>query len=147
MTAVDKWLGAWAGPNTLYYEGKELLSDGTAEVRATGQGRFVTLTYTWAYEGAPQEGVIVFPAAVGEQPLRAALFDSWHTGGDLMVFQVLEPVEGVTRLKGSYGTPPEEWGWRIELSQPQAGTLLMRHFNITPDGQEEIAVRADYGRG
>jgi len=24
--------------------------------------------------------------------------------------------------------------------------LLMRHFNITPDGQEEIAVRADYGR-
>jgi hypothetical protein len=37
--------------------------------------------------------------------------------------------------------------WRIGLSQPQAGMLPMRHFNITPDGQEEITARADFGRG
>ena len=144
---VKDWLGAWTGKNTLYFEEKVLTSDGTAEVRAAGQGRLVTFTYTWQYEGDPHEGVIVFPANAGEKPARVALFDTWHTGSDLMALTAMPQDDGVIRVMGAYGTPPEEWGWRIELSLPQPGALLMRHFNITPEGREEIAVLADYGRG
>jgi hypothetical protein len=146
--ALDQWLGAWTGKNRLYFDGKELDSDSTAEVSAAGQRRLVSLAYTWAYEGEAQEGLIAFPARLGEQPVDAALFDTWHTGGGLMVMKASWREDGVVVMTGSYAAPTgPDWGWRIELSAPRPSALLIRHFNLMPDGPEEIAVQAEYGRG
>jgi hypothetical protein len=50
-------------------------------------------------------------------------------------------------LRGSYAAPPgPDWGWRIDL-RPQGGDdLRMVMFNVTPEGQEELAVEAVYGQ-
>jgi hypothetical protein len=39
-----------------------------------------------------------------------------------------------------------DWGWRVELHVEPGGTLLVRHDNILPDGQEALAIEARYAR-
>lgn len=38
-----------------------------------------------------------------------------------------------------------QWRWRTEFA-PGEDTLIVRHFNITPDGNEAIAVEFIYAR-
>lgn len=49
---------------------------------------------------------------------------------------------------GSYGAGAggERWGWRTEVSQPDAEHLDIRMFNITPGGEEALAVEVNYRR-
>jgi hypothetical protein len=50
-------------------------------------------------------------------------------------------------VRGSYPAPTgPDWGWRIELDLRLADQLQMRMVNITPDGQEMLAVQAVYAR-
>lgn len=54
---------------------------------------------------------------------------------------------GEVAVEGSYPAPPgPDWGWRITLEQPSADALLMRMYNITPDGTAALAVEASYSR-
>jgi hypothetical protein len=54
--------------------------------------------------------------------------------------------QGTVRVLGSYAAPPgPDWGWRIEI-EPAAGSWTLRMFNITPDGQEVLAVEATLSR-
>lgn len=54
---------------------------------------------------------------------------------------------GVVSLRGSYPAPPgPDWGWRIELENHERASLVMRMINISPEGQEALAVLAQYER-
>jgi hypothetical protein len=45
------------------------------------------------------------------------------------------------------GEPPgPPWGWRTEIAQPEPDRLVITHYNITPDGQEAMAIETDYRR-
>jgi hypothetical protein len=44
---------------------------------------------------------------------------------------------------GRYAAPPgPDWGWRIELVGEGPDVLVLRMLNITPDGEEALAVEA-----
>ena len=47
---------------------------------------------------------------------------------------------------GSYCAGGERWGWRTEVSQPDPEHLDIRMFNITPAGEEALAVEVNYTR-
>ena len=139
--------GAWAGPSRLILEGTVYDSESTARVRHVGQGRFVAASYTWSIEGEPQAGEIVFPAALGDAPANAAWLDSWHMGDVIMFCQATFNRDGFASLLGSYAAPTgPDWGWRTELGLNADDLLVLRMFNITPEGQEELAVHAEYRR-
>jgi hypothetical protein len=54
---------------------------------------------------------------------------------------------GVVSLRGSYAAPPgPDWSWRIEIEAEGVSFLLVRMFNITPLGEEALAVLARYER-
>lgn len=50
-------------------------------------------------------------------------------------------------LNGTYGSGEgPDWGWRTEFNLTGPDTLVMEAYNITPDGQEALAVRAKLTR-
>ena len=138
--------GAWTGSNRLWMmpdsEAEE--SAGTATISFSGQGKFVELRYTWATEGDPEDGLILLRELRGG--VQAVWGDSWHTPDGFYLWNG-NLQDGMVVVRGSYPAPTgPDWGWRIELDLRLAGQLQMRMVNITPDGQEMLAVQAVYSR-
>lgn len=141
--------GVWHGTYKLWFDpaAAAIECETTAEIGATGEGRFFTLRYTWTFEGKPQEGFIL----LGDDPSAARCEGSWvdsfHNSDRIMPCAGSLAGDGPVSVRGSYAAPPgPDWGWRTELEQPSPGTLVMRQFNITPDGAEGRAVEATWRR-
>ncbi len=50
-------------------------------------------------------------------------------------------------LHGSYAASSgPDWGWRTEFTLLGADKLRMEAYNITPEGQEALAIRAELTR-
>lgn len=158
---LTPFAGAWTGSNRLWMmpgtDPEE--SAGTATLSFSGQGKFAELRYTWATEGDPEDGFIVLRELRGG--VQAVWGDSWHTPDGFYLWngEVVGsdraglPTErgpqtgGLIIVRGNYPAPTgPDWGWRIELDLRLAGQLQMRMVNITPDGEEMLAVQAVYSR-
>ncbi len=143
---LTPFAGAWTGSNRLWMmpgtDPEE--SAGTATVSFSGQGKFTELRYTWATEGDPEDGFIVLRELRGG--VQAVWGDSWHTPDGFYLWNG-EVLDGVVIVRGNYPAPTgPDWGWRIELDLRLAEQLQMRMVNITPDGEEMLAVQAVYSR-
>lgn len=143
---LTPFAGAWTGSNRLWMmpgtDPEE--SAGTATLGFSGQGKFAELRYTWATEGDPEDGFIVLRELRGG--VQAVWGDSWHTPDGFYLWNG-EVLDGVVIVRGNYPAPTgPDWGWRIELDLRLAGQLQMRMVNITPDGEEMLAVQAVYSR-
>jgi len=135
--------GAWTGSNRLWMmpgsDAEE--SAATATVSFSGQGKFAELRYTWSTEGDPEDGLIVLRGGV-----QAVWGDSWHTPDGFYLWNG-EILDCVVVVRGSYPAPTgPDWGWRIEIDARQTDRLRLSMFNITPDGEEMLAVQAVYSR-
>lgn len=140
--------GIWSGRNRLHLgdwnpEEPILESDATAEVRARSGGQFLEVSYTWTYKGEPKEGVIM----VGKDPksgkVNAFWTDSWHMANQLMNCEGSETESGGVNVKGHYkveGHP--EWGWRTEI-EPGLSSFRYLMYNVSPEGEEDLAVEMD----
>ncbi len=140
-------LGKWSGTKQLCLSPAEesYESASTAAVSTVAQGQFVTIAYTWALEDQPQDGLIIFRADIGQEPTTAVWLDSWHMRNDVMICQATMDDSGVVSLQGSYAAPPgPDWGWRIEIETAEPGSWVMRMINIAPEGQEALAVQAQF---
>ena len=50
---------------------------------------------------------------------------------------------GAVSVLGYYAAPPDpDWGWRITLQPDSANRFRLIMYNITPDGEEILAVEA-----
>jgi hypothetical protein len=50
-------------------------------------------------------------------------------------------------MLGSYAAPPgPDWGWRITIRSASPAEFQIVMHNISPDGQEDLAVQIDYAR-
>lgn len=142
-------LGNWRGINQLWLRPGEDAheSRSTAEVGQMAQGQFVTVAYTWAFDGEPQDGLLIFRSEANESPTVSAFLDSWHVPKGMMLCEGTKDQAGVVSLSGTYPAPPgPDWGWRIEIESPDGASLVLRMFNITPEGLEALAVLAQYQR-
>jgi hypothetical protein len=135
--------GDWQGNNQLwFYPGDEAHgSAATAHVSLAAQGKFLSMQYTWAHEGQPHEGLLLFGLESPTGQARAAWVDSFHMGDVMMVLQGSVNTQGQVDLLGVYAAPPDpDWGWRIVLEPTQTGSLRMLMYNITPAGEQALAV-------
>lgn len=139
LTSVKR---AWSGTNTLQdpITGKPEESSSTVAITPVLAGRFVRLDYTWAYQGAPQEGSILIGFDAGE--VSAHWIDAWHMGRKVMACAGTA-ADGVITVRGSFAAPPgPDWGWRIAIT---TSPLRITHTNIHPDGEEDLAAEGVYG--
>lgn len=150
MTAIADLAGSWRGTNRLvlsWQTPSEFRSDATAEVAVVGDGRYVTIAYTWAHEGKPCDGVLL----VGREPegdvAHASWVDSWHQGAFPLASRGTATAGGGVDVRGSYPAPEgPDWGWRTVVA-PSADGFTVAMYNVTPDGVEDLAVEAVYTRG
>jgi hypothetical protein len=141
--------GQWMGTTTLWLSPTEPAreSDTTMFVVLVAQGRFAALHYRWAFEGEPQDGLLVVGGTSERDAVHAFWIDSWHMGDEFMVCEGAVDLEGKVRLEGSYAAPPgPDWGWQIDLLPGPDGVFQLLMYNITPGGEAALAVEATYSR-
>lgn len=145
---LEDLVGAWDGVNRLWMDPAGLgeASAAAAQVALVAGGGFASIAYTWSYEGAPHDGLLLVRRAERPGPLDAVWVDSFHTNGAFQTFAgVLDP-SGNRSFLGSY--PVQEgpaWGWRIAVEEDDEGFRLAM-WNVPPGGAEERAVEARFRR-
>jgi len=147
--SLTKLVGRWSGRNTLYVpwlNPPESKSEATANVATVVNGKFVTIAYSWADHGAPHEGLLLIGQHPKDGGVTASWTDSWHQGGSILQLTGDVNGDGSVTLHASYPAPPDpDWGWRIVISaQPSGFDVVMT--NITPKGEETVAVETHYER-
>lgn len=139
--------GQWTGTNRLILRpdlpAQESLS--TMNIAPAAQGKFIVLHYIWAYEGQPQDGLLV--VGQDEQVVQASWIDSFHMGDKFMACEGSADAQGGVLVKGSYQMPGYPvWGWQIEILPADDGTFQFVMHNITPEGDKYLAVDTKYRR-
>jgi len=145
-TQLTELTGRWQGPNSLWLTPSEPVRESlaTAVCQPVAQGKFFELRYTWADGGQPQEGVLLLGQS--QEQLDAAWVDSWHMQ-DSMMHCSGSAADGIVSVQGSYAAPPSpDWGWRITLQPDSNEQFRLIMHNITPDGDEMVAVEAVFTR-
>ena len=142
-------VGSWVGTNRLWLSPGEPVheSEATALVALAAHGYFVTIQYTWADEGEPQDGLLVLGYDTQLKAVTAVWIDSWHMRDKYMLCQGAGGAEGVVSVKGSYAAPPgPDWGWWIAFEPRERDAFRIVMHNVSPDGKAELAVEAAYAR-
>ncbi len=132
------WNGHWQGTNKLWFEpGGECHQSPISLTANAVRDQLLEVAYEWQYQNQPKIGRLM----VSLTGNTAAWYDSFHFDSDLWVCDVEQQAEGLN-LSGTYPAPPgPDWGWRITLGK-DLGQFLMRMYNITPEGEEALAVEA-----
>jgi hypothetical protein len=147
--AFGEMLGSWSGITQLWLSPGEASqgSDTTATVALIARDTALSIAYTWAFNGAPHEVLILLVPEQSGQRVSAAWLDSWHLEHQMMHCTGTIEATGSVRIQGTYPAPPgPDWGGRIEIAPPRDGRLRWTMVNITPKGEEQLAVKAEFTR-
>jgi hypothetical protein len=107
--------------------------------------RFIRIEYTWSYDGAPQEGLLLVGWENKARLVTAVWIDSWHMGDKFMICQGAVKKNGAVAVRGSYAIHSSpDWGWRSVIESRAGRSLRMLMYNISPDGKEDLAVEASF---
>lgn len=146
----NRIVGEWAGENILhlgwlvppeYYS-----ATGLTASKAVG-GKFLRLSYTWAHENEPHEGLLLVCFDAKEQICHATWMDSWHQSNKPMALAGKISDAGDLELLGAYQVPNNpDWIWRIVVRSQAANNLQIEMYNRSPEGAEDLAVQAEYER-
>lgn len=139
-------IGNWSGESQLHLswlpEGERVVkSASTLRVQSDPHNAFASVTYTWTHDGEEQFGSLIV-AADEAAVVTAGWTDSWHQSGGVMAMK--GEARSTVNLGGHYSVEGHpDWGWRIQFSR-SGSDLVLEMFNVTPDGEEEWAVKAVY---
>ncbi|MFA6467302.1 MAG: DUF1579 domain-containing protein [Bacteroidota bacterium] len=142
-------VGTWEGTTKTFFEPGILADESPwiGTLRPILGGMFILHEYHGSLQGNPLNGTALYGYAVGLHQFQSAWVDSFHNGTVIMYSQGSNHDDRFNVL-GSYhvpdGSPP--WGWRTEIFKPESDQLIIRMYNITPDGEESLAVETTYFR-
>ncbi len=146
---LTEWVGEWSGTKRLWFTPDEPAkeSSSSASIFLAAGDACVVFRYMWAFDGKPQDGILLVRTHPEKSKLDMVWIDSLHTGGNFMEFHGEESSDGSISALGSYSAPQgPDWGWRIVLDLDAGPGIQIRMFNITPDGDEALAVEMSYTR-
>ena len=141
--------GRWRGSNRLHdpHSGKPEDSASTAVLTTLLGGQFVRLDYDWSYRGARQEGSLLIGCQSDLDRTTVHWIDSWHMSDAVLDCTGVVDESGDIDVRGSYAAPPgPDWGWRIVIRPSDPGALHVVMHNVTPAGEEALAVEATFAR-
>lgn len=139
-------LGRWRGTSTLFKSwlpAPENVDSGpsTLTLALGPQSAWLEVHMDWLESGQPQHGILLVMED-DQGACTATWTDTWHSRESFMALagHSTERGFGVT---GSYGDEEHgTWGWRIEMALETPQSLRLRMINITPEGEEDLAVDA-----
>ena len=143
--------GDWQGTTRVWFEpdappAMEVAQRGT--MRTVLGGRFLLHEYRYGEAGQAGEGLALYGLHLDAGAFESAWIDSFHTGTSIMFSTAAAGSGAPFGVLGHYGDGRggPDWGWRTEIAQPDADTLLVTMFNIPPGGDEARAVETRYRR-
>jgi len=146
---LSNLVGTWKGINRLHtpWMPKKIHeSESTAVVRSKMNGQFLSIEYTWSYEGELQEGMLVIGCDAKSDAAQAVWTDSWHSKNVLMVCNGTADITGAISVTGSYAVPENpDWGWRTVIT-PNEESFSYAMYNVSPEGTEDLAVETEFSR-
>jgi hypothetical protein len=150
MSGFDSLLrlaGAWKGTYRLRVTSRAEEQSPSAALAVPVIGsRFFRIDYTWATQGEPQAGSLLFGCEAKGGVATAAWIDSWHMGDKIMICRGRVKPSGVIDVFGTYAVPAHhDWGWRT-LIVPGTRSFRLKMYDVSPRGKEEPAVDVKYAR-
>lgn len=143
----DNLIGNWTGENVLrlsWLTPPEHPSASKLTTKKTVGGKFISLEYTWEHENAAHEGFLLLGFDGKQEIVNAAWADSWHSSDRPMPLAGKISEQNVIELFGTYQVPNHpDWGWKINIA-PTADDLQITMYNVTPEGEDDLAVKAVY---
>lgn len=145
---IQNLVGKWRGINRLHTvwipENPVRETSSQATVELTARGRFLKFEYDWSFEDAPQEGLILLGSE--DENYKTFWIDSWHMGSKFMVSEGIA-AHGTISLKGFYAVPDHpDWGWQTIFDLSNENTFKITMLNVSPEGEETIAVEMHFER-
>lgn len=145
-----KMVGNWHGTAKVYFEPPVIADESpvTGTITPILDGRFLLHEYKGAMQGKSLSGLVIFGYDLNTQKFQSAWIDSYHNGTGIM-FSESEKSPTNNSVLGSYssgGDDPEIWGWRTEMEINGDDQLIIKAYNISPVGEEMIAVETIYNR-
>lgn len=120
-------------------------SQSTASIQPVARGKFLTIEYTWAVDGAPHEGILLL-GQDEKSSISAVWVDSWHMSEKPLICSG-RAEGGIITVVGSYAAPPgPDWRWRTVITADGSASFQITMYNIAPDGDEGLAVESRYTR-
>ena len=141
--------GAWQGTSTLQDPGRLEPETTPSSLTITPilNGRFVRLDYTWSYKGAPQAGSMLVGHQKSAKTISIHWIDTWHNSDNVMAMSAPAETSSLLTVRGSYPAPPgPDWGWKIALTPDVDGRVRIVMHNVSPEGEEYLAVEGEYTR-
>ena len=148
-TLLNRSLGKWTGTKKLWLAPGDACHESqfNTTVEASAMGRCAIINYDWMFEGERQEGLLVLNPDYGKGSIQAAWVDSFHVPNGIMILKGGFTEQDTIDLLGSYPAPPgPDWGWRIVLSLPAPDTIKIVNYNVTPEGEEHLAIDVEVKR-
>lgn len=144
-------VGSWRGVNRLHTswipENPVRESVSAAVIDLTARGRFLKIEYDWTFEEAAQEGLILVGDEKDSELIKAFWIDSWHLSDKFMFSEGVRNSGGVISLKGFYTVPDHpDWGWRTDFEPVDENSFKITMYNVTPEGEESLAVEMEFER-
>lgn len=139
--------GNWKGTSRLHDPHTNKPEDTPSNLTLTPilNGRFIRIDYTWSYQGAPQEGSMLIGYESDQDLATAHWIDTWHMSNKVMACKGAAETNGSITVLGSYAAPPDpDWHWRIVIKPNDGQSLKILMYNISPQGQEWLAVEGSY---
>jgi hypothetical protein len=150
LGSLVKFTGKWQGVNKLWLPPAEMPyeSSSVATLSVVIKEKFVRIDYTWAFEGEPQEGFLLFGYEAEAAVVTAVWVDSWHLGDKVMLCRGMTGADGSLDVHGSYTVPDQpDWGWRMVIRPGDGDAWRIVMYNVSPEGEEFLGVEASYSRG
>jgi len=119
-------------------------SDSELHVSSVCGGHWLRLEDRGSFQGKARAGEMTLGFHKDAQRFDLSWIDSFHTGSSIMQSQGLPLTDGLIEVTGSFTAGDETWGWRTEFDTRNG--FVMRAFNISPTGEERIAVETNWTR-
>ena len=152
MTGLDAFIqlqGSYKGTYSLWISPEQEPHISETQLAITSQldNTLLQLAYNWEFEHKIQMGILGFTYHPKKELVSAVWTDTWHMRNEFMHCKGLLNKAGSLMVNGQYqaGKGPD-WGWKTILEPESEDQSLLRltMYNVTPAGEQQLAVQADY---
>jgi hypothetical protein len=147
---INEFEGKWAGNTKTWFDPAILADESPSEgsFKPLFDGRFMQFEYRSSMQGKPFEGIMIIGYHIKDNKLQMSWVDTFHMGTGIMLSE--GEADGnnlsVTGYYGTGGEEPQTWGWRTTFEKNGSDELVIRAFNITPEGEESLATETIFKR-